>query len=65
MGDCPCNRVGGLESGRTDPQTPSDTGLRMSKKPESPNTPFQRTRVARCARPGSPPIRHPLGGAEC
>jgi hypothetical protein len=27
-----------------------------------PNTRVQRTRVARCARPGSPLTRHPLGG---
>jgi hypothetical protein len=26
-----------------------------------PNTRVQRTRVARCARPGSPLTRHPLG----
>jgi hypothetical protein len=28
----------------------------------TPNTRVQRTRVARCARPGSPLTRHPLGG---
>ena len=27
-----------------------------------PNPRVQRTRVARCARPGSPLTRHPLGG---
>jgi hypothetical protein len=30
--------------------------------PEPPNPRVQRTRVARCARPGSPLTRHPLGG---
>jgi hypothetical protein len=31
---------------------------------ERPNTRVQRTRVARCARPGSPLTRHPLGGVR-
>lgn len=31
---------------------------------ERPNRRLQRTRVARCARPGSPLTRHPLGGTK-
>ena len=31
---------------------------------ERPNKRVQRTRVARCARPGSPLTRHPLGDAK-
>ena len=30
----------------------------------APNPRVQRTRVARCARPGSPLTRHPLGNAK-
>jgi hypothetical protein len=34
----------------------------ISSNKRPPNTRVQRTRVARCARPGSPLTRHPLGG---
>jgi hypothetical protein len=33
-------------------------------RPARPNPRVQRARVARCARPGSPLTRHPLGGTK-
>jgi hypothetical protein len=67
LGDCPGalkalsiqRRRGGL--GRA----ASGAGSRFEPgEVRPPNPRVQRTRVARCARPGSPLTRHPLGGTK-